>query len=81
MRDKLILDRIKETILHADKTIPDMYEPGVRVYFRYYKDQRQFLLVSVKYLNGEGYIITSFYTDKAQWKANLTSIMMKKEIS
>ena len=47
MRDKLILDRIKETILHADKTIPDMYDHGMRVYFRYYKDQRQFLLVSV----------------------------------
>ncbi len=66
MRDKLILDLIKETILDADKTILDMYDHGVHVYFKYYKDRKQFLFVSVKYLNGEGYIITSFYTDKAQ---------------
>lgn len=60
----MIFDRIKEAVLHADKVLSDRYDRNVRVHFKHYKDQGQFLLVSVKYLNGEGCIITSFYTDK-----------------
>ena len=58
------LELIKDTLLHPDKiTIVD-YDPNVRFYYRYYKERREYLFVSVKYLNGKGYIITSFYTDK-----------------
>jgi len=37
-----------------------------RFYYRYYKDRKtaKYLLIIVKYLNGQGFIITSFYTDK-----------------
>ena len=42
-------------------------DENVRHYYKYYKNLKQKaknLLVSVKYLNGHGYIITSFYVDK-----------------
>ena len=33
-------------------------------YYRYYKTQKDYLLVVVKYLNGKGYIATAFFTRK-----------------
>lgn len=32
--------------------------------FKYMPTQEKYMLVSVKYLNGEGFIITSFFTNK-----------------
>jgi len=36
----------------------------MRNYYVYYKLERHYLLVSVKYLNGEGYVATAFITRK-----------------
>ncbi len=47
-----------EKILESDR---DEY---VKWYFSYNKDKRKYLKVSVKYLNGEGYVITAHYTKK-----------------
>jgi len=58
------IEQIKDTLLYADKITKDNYDPDVRFYYRYYKDRKEYLFISVKYLNGEGFIITSFYTDK-----------------
>jgi len=44
-------------------------EEGVMLYFRYYKygvSDKNYLLVIVKYLNGEGFVITSYFTDRLQ---------------
>ena len=57
-------EQIKDTLLLPDKITEVDYDPDVRFYYRYYKDRKEYLFVSVKYLNGEGFIITSFYTDK-----------------
>ena len=57
-------EKIKDTLLQPDKITEVDYDPDVRFYYRYYKDRKEYLFVSVKYLNGEGFIITSFYTDK-----------------
>ena len=40
------------------------YDVAVSFYYRYYKEKKQYLFVSVKYLSGEGFVITTFYTDK-----------------
>ena len=46
----------------------------VRYFYGYFKDMNiseRYLLVSVKYLNGKGFVITSFFTDKMtgiKWK-------------
>ena len=58
------LEQIKDTLYQPDKITRVEYDPDVRFYYRYYKEKGQYLFVSVKYLNGEGFIITSFYTDK-----------------
>ena len=60
------IEQIKETLVKPTLIIPQDYDPNVRFYFRFYKDMKKFLFVSVKYLNGDGFIITSFYTDKAK---------------
>ena len=57
-------EQIKDILLQPDKITEVDYDPDVKFYYRYYKDRKEYLFVSVKYLNGEGFIITSFYTDK-----------------
>ena len=58
------LERMKDTLVHPD-TIQDFeFDPRVHFYYRRYADVRGYLFISVKYLNGKGFIITSFYTDK-----------------
>ena len=58
------IEQIKETLTNPDKITKFDYDPDVRFYYRYYKERKEYLFVSVKYLNGEGFIITSFHTDK-----------------
>ena len=58
------LEQIKDTLLHPDTITTVELDLIVRFYYRYYKDRKEYLFISVKYLNGEGFIITSFYTDK-----------------
>lgn len=60
------IERIKETLTKPDKILNFEIDSTVHFYFKYYKDSREYLFISVKYLNGEGFIITSFYTDKIQ---------------
>ena len=62
MSDKI--EQIKETLTNPQSITEFEYDSDVRFYFRYYKERKEYLFVSVKYLNGEGYIITSFHTDK-----------------
>lgn len=58
------LEQIKDTLSQPDTIKIIEQDLDVRFYYRYYKDRREYLFISVKYLNGEGFIITSFYTDK-----------------
>ena len=58
------LEFIKETLERPHKIIGYDEDKNVGLYFRYYKNMKQYLFISVKYLNGKGFIITSFYTDK-----------------
>ena len=57
-------ERIRETLEKPDRTETIDTTEKVIFYFKHYKSRKQYLFVSVKYLNGEGFIITSFYTDK-----------------
>ena len=64
MHDKIEL--IKSTI-ESPKFIRRYKDPNVRYFYDYDKTRspvERYLLVSVKYLNGEGYVITSFFTNK-----------------
>ena len=58
------IEQIKETLESPTVITEFEYDPNVRFYYRYYKDRKEYLFISVRYLNGEGFVITSFYTDK-----------------
>ena len=61
------IEDIKETITTPLAIRESEYDSNVKFYYRYYKNLKsraKYLMVAVKYLNGEGFIITSFYTDK-----------------
>lgn len=58
------VEQIRATLEHPDVIIQASSDPQVHFYFKYYKERREYLFISIKYLNGEGFIITSHYTDK-----------------
>lgn len=60
-------DRIKETIAFPDIVKESKYDSRVFCYYRLYEKSpvtKKYLLCIAKILNGEGYIIIAFYTDK-----------------
>ena len=65
------LPSIIETLQRPNHIIESFHDENKRHYFRYFKQERAYLFISVKYLNGEGYIITSFYTDKMKGKLKI----------
>ena len=58
------LEQIKETLESPDVINEFEFDLNVKFYYKYYKKRKEYLFVSVKYLNGKGFIITGFYTDK-----------------
>ena len=58
---------IKETIENPDKITEYHSDETVCYYYKYYKHRptpENYLLVVVKYLNGEGYILTTYFSEK-----------------
>ena len=58
------IENIKETLQYPNTIQPFAFDTNVKFYYRYYKERKEYLIISVKYLNGRGFIITSFFTDK-----------------
>ena len=58
------LEQIKETLESPDVINEFEFDLNVKFYYKYYKKRKEYLFLSVKYLNGKGFIITGFYTDK-----------------
>lgn len=58
------LQNMINTLKSPDKIIHFKFDPQVRMYFKRINEIKRFIMVSVKYLNGTGFIITSFCTDK-----------------
>ena len=62
-----ILEEIRETLETPLKVVDYTLEEEIKFYYRYYKEKKskaRFLRVIVKYLNGEGFIVTAHYIDK-----------------
>jgi len=55
------LEKIKETILNPLAIRSSIYNENLKLYFRYYKERKEYLMVAVKYLNSRAFIITSYY--------------------
>src|SRR3989344_2267678 len=57
------LDEIKETIENPDAVI-ESEEENVYLYYKYYKRLKSpynYILAIVKYLNGEGYVMSAYF--------------------
>jgi len=56
------LEEVKQTLQKPDKIVESTIEEGVRYYCRFFKHREssnKYLLV--KYLNGEGFIISAYW--------------------
>jgi len=51
---------------HSDFISIGRTDDTIHYYYKFYKIKKEYLIVSVKYLNGDGYIVTSFRTRKAR---------------
>ena len=61
------LENIKDTLINPVKIADYLLKKNVKYYYRYYKNKKskaKYLRVVVKYINGEGFIITSYYVEK-----------------
>ena len=59
------MEEIKQTIQNPDKIIYPTKDKGYYYKrYKYLKNPNRFILVVVKYLNGDGYIITSYLEEK-----------------
>jgi len=61
------IENIKEVLINPLVVKESIYDVNVNFYYRYYKEKKlrsKYLMVVVKYLNGEGFVITSYYVDK-----------------
>lgn len=56
------IEEMKETILNPLIIKQDKIDRFLLYYYRFNKLKRSYLMVAVKYLNDEGFIITGFYT-------------------
>ena len=59
-------EELIKVIKMPDKILASDRDDSVALYFLYKKQRKEFLKVSVKYLNGEGFIITAHHTSKLQ---------------
>ena len=60
-------EKIEETIKNPVAIRHDEFNPKLNYFYKEYKNidlRERYLFVSVKYLNGDGFVITSFYTNK-----------------
>jgi len=58
------LEEIKETLKNPSKIKTFEYDENIRYYYNYYKSRQspaKYLLIIVKYLNGNGFIITAYF--------------------
>ena len=61
LNNALIL--VKQALKNPEIVIKERLDPSVFIYYMNYKE-RYFICVIAKHLNGEGYIITAYITDR-----------------
>lgn len=57
-------EMIENVLIYPDKIINNYYDKTNVRYYKYFKEREkpnQYLLVIIKYLNGDGYVITAFF--------------------
>ncbi|MEK6899290.1 MAG: hypothetical protein AABW79_04300 [Nanoarchaeota archaeon] len=60
-------EMIKETLENPTKAIHHSFDETMHKFYKYYKNRQypeKFLMVLVKYLNGDGFVVTSYFMDE-----------------
>ena len=61
------MEELKTALTDPLKITPSKHDPEqVSYYYHYNKPLKRYLFVAVKYLNGDGFIITAYYMRKIQ---------------
>ena len=55
------LEEIKQTLENPDKVVVSVYDDKKGNHYKYYKNNKKYLRVAVKYLNGTGFVITAYF--------------------
>ncbi len=59
------LEAVRRAISQPSCILQDSEDPSVHTYFGRCKNKsKAFIFIVVKYINGEGFILTGFYTDQ-----------------
>lgn len=58
------LEEIKEALIRPTSIVIHTLDNNKADYYLYIKEKKLYLLVGVKYLNGEGFVTTAFLTRK-----------------
>ena len=61
-------EEIKQVLEKPDVILPHKFDENAGNYYKYDKKEKAYLFVSVKYLNGGGFIVTVFYTQHIRRK-------------
>ena len=64
-------EEIKETLKNPQKITDHPYDKNSRYYYNYLKHKQgpnKYLLVIVNYLNGEGFVVTTYFRRNVKWK-------------
>ncbi len=60
----ITVEDIESTLTKPTAIMSSDRDPEAKWYYRYNKNYKNYLMVSVKYLNGEGFVITAHHVDK-----------------
>ena len=55
------MEEIKQTLVNPDKTINSIYDDYKSNYYKYYKNKKRYLRIIIKYLNGDGFVISAYF--------------------
>ena len=55
------LEEVKETLIMPNKIVLSVYDNYKSNYYKYYKIRGEFLKAIVKYLNGDGFVISAYF--------------------
>lgn len=61
-------EQIKRILKKPDLVLLHKFDENMGNYYKYNKKEKVYLLIVVKYLNGEGFIVTAFYTQQIKKK-------------
>lgn len=63
------IDRMKETLISPQTVRRSAYDEKVWLFYRLFKDTpvtEKYLMVAARILNNEGFVVTSYFTDKVK---------------